>query len=77
MKQKEDDKTIDMWGEGKPSKGAYMFYIRTATAQTEWTGLTKKQARGMYAYTDKHQPSNVTAFGWEEIKSWGAKGATE
>ena len=48
------------------TKTYYMFYIRTHSAQTEWTGLSKKQARDMYAYTDAHQPSNVVAYGWEE-----------
>lgn len=48
------------------TKTYYMFYIRTHSAQTEWRGLTKKQARDMYTYTDAHQPSNVIAYGWEE-----------
>lgn len=51
-----------------PTKPTYRFYVRTATAQTEWCGLTKKQARDMYAYTDAHQPSNVIRYGWEEVK---------
>ena len=52
----------------------YLFYIETRDALTdqqeyiEWRGLTYKQARDMYAYTDAHQPSNVTGYGWEEIK---------
>ena len=52
----------------------YLFYIETRDALTdqqeyiEWRGLTYKQARDMYAYTDSHQPSNVTGYGWEEIK---------
>ena len=71
MKQAEDNMTIDMYelpaapAKSDTSKHVYMFYIRTHSAQTEWTGLTKKQARDMYAYTDAHQPSNVVAFGWE------------
>ena len=53
---------------------SYRFYIvtvyehgeNTYRQETEWRGLTKKQARDMYAYTDAHQPSNVIAYGWEE-----------
>lgn len=67
MKQKEDDKTVDMFG-GVPSSGVYRFYIETPGGETiEWRGLTKKQARDMYAYTNAHQPSNVVCSGWEEI----------
>ena len=47
----------------------YRFYVRTADGtETEWCGLTRKQARDMYAYTSAHQPSNITAFGCEETK---------
>lgn len=46
----------------------YLFYIETQKEYLEWRGLTKKQARDMYAYTDAHQPSEVTTYGWEEIK---------
>ena len=49
-------------------KARYRFYIRTHSAQTEWCGLTSKQARDMYAYTDKRTPNNVIAYGWEEQK---------
>lgn len=67
MKQKEDDKTVDMFG-GVPSSGVYRFYIETAGGELVWwSGLTKKQARDMYAYTNAHQPSNVVCSGWEEI----------
>ena len=66
MKQKEDDKTVDMFG-GVPSSGVYRFYIETKYDTVEWRGLTKKQARDMYAYTNAHQPSNVVCSGWEEI----------
>lgn len=48
------------------TKTNYRFYIRTHSAQTEWCGLSRKQARDMYAYTNAHQPSNVIAYGWEE-----------
>ena len=49
-------------------KAAYRFYIRTIDGtETEWRGLTHKQARDMYSYTDSHFPSNVVASGWEEI----------
>lgn len=48
----------------------YRFYIKDMDGnETEWCGLTRKQARDMYAYTDAHQPSNLTAYGWEEVKS--------
>ena len=50
-----------------PLKTYYRFYVKAHDGlTTEWCGLTKKQARDMYAYTDAHQPSNVIAFGWEE-----------
>ena len=52
-----------------PSKFRFRFYITTREgATTEWTGLTAKRAKDMYAYTSQSQPSNVTAFGWEETK---------
>lgn len=40
----------------------------TKTMDMSPTPATKKQARDMYAYTSAHQPSNITAFGWEECK---------
>ena len=47
----------------------HRFYVKSHDGlTTEWTGLSKKQARDMYAYTDAHQPSNVIAYGWEECK---------
>lgn len=47
----------------------YRFYIEHADGtEVEWRGLSRKQARDMYAYTDAHQPSNVTRYGWEETK---------
>lgn len=50
-------------------KATYRFYIRTIDGtETEWRRLTRKQARDMYAYTDNHQPDNVTGYGWEETK---------
>ena len=50
-----------------PTKVYYRFYVKAHDGlTTEWCGLTKKQARDMYAYTDAHQPSNVIAYGWEE-----------
>ncbi len=75
MKQAEDTYTIDMLGDGpvrdslttKPT--SYRFYIEAPDGtEIEWRGLTKKQARDMYAYTDAHQPSNATGYGWEELK---------
>lgn len=51
------------------AKTYYRFYVKAHDGlTTEWTGLSKKQARDMYAYTSAHQPSNVIAFGWEETK---------
>ena len=48
-------------------KTRYRFYVKSHDGlTTEWCGLTKKQARDMYAYTNAHQPSNVIAYGWEE-----------
>lgn len=48
-------------------KTYYRFYIEHADGtEVEWRGLSRKQARDMYAYTDAHQPSNVTRYGWEE-----------
>lgn len=45
----------------------YRFYIETPDGEEiEWRGLTRKQARDMYAYTDAHQPSNAVRYGWEE-----------
>ena len=69
MKQREDNLTADMFG-NPPKATSYRFYIETADGtEVEWTGLTKKQARDMYAYTDAHQPSNVVRSGWEEINA--------
>jgi hypothetical protein len=71
MKQAEDTKTIDMWETtSHGGKSLYRFYVETTEGtEVEWTGLTKKQARDMYAYTNAHQPSNVVRSGWEEINA--------
>ena len=67
MKQPHDTVTIDMF-ESAPSKYRFRFYVTTREGvTTEWTGLTAKRAKDMYAYTAAHQPSNVTGFGWEEV----------
>lgn len=51
------------------TKVYYRFYIETPDGEEiEWCGLTRKQARDMYAYTDAHQPSNAVRYGWEEMK---------
>ena len=79
MKQIEDTFTIDMHGDTQVitpdnslplnTKTYYRFYVKAHDGlTTEWTGLSRKQARDMYAYTDAHQPSNVVAYGWEESK---------
>jgi hypothetical protein len=74
MKQAEDTYTIDMLGDSLTPhatctpKVYYRFYVKAhGGLTTEWTGLTRKQARDMYAYTSAHQPSNVVAYGWEEV----------
>lgn len=79
MKQAEDKYTMDLLGDSlttqgvssihTPSKFRFRFYIRTTDGnETEWRGLTAKRAKDMYAYTTQSQPSNVTAFGWEEVQ---------
>ena len=75
MKQADDTMTIEMYPDLiEASKGdralgctdRYRFYIETPDGEEiEWRGLTKKQARDMYAYTNAHQPSNVSRSGWE------------
>ena len=68
MKQADDTMTIEMYPDLiEASKGdRYRFYIETPDGEEiEWCGLTKKQARDMYAYTNAHQPSNVSRSGWE------------
>jgi hypothetical protein len=55
--------------EVRPNKYRFRFYVTTREGATiEWVGLTAKRAKDMYAYTSQSQPSNVTAFGWEELK---------
>ena len=78
MKQAEDLFTTDMYEPHHmqpltthhvptPNKVYYRFYVKAHDGlTTEWCGLTRKQARDMYAFTSAHQPSNVIAFGWEE-----------
>ena len=69
MKQACDTFTQDMFPKSTSGTPRYRFYIKSHDGlTTEWTGLTKKQARDMYAYTNAHQPSNVVATGWEEMK---------
>ena len=74
MKQKEDDKTVDMFEvlekyAPKSSKASkYRFYIETTGGETiEWRGLSLTVAKSMYNYTDKSQPLHVKRCGWEEI----------
>lgn len=81
MKQTEDIFTIDMHGEvitpdnslTPKTKVYHRFYVVTADDNggehsTEWRGLSKKQARDMYAYTQQSNPWNVIRCGWEECK---------
>ncbi len=68
MKQLDDSMTIEMYPDLiEASKGdRYRFFIGlTDGTEIEWCGLTKKQARDMYAYTNAHYPCNVTGSGWE------------
>lgn len=74
MKQAIDTFTVDMYSDTTTEvreslttdRFKYSFHIRTLDgAVTEWTGLTKKRARDMHAYTEQSQPSNVASFGWE------------
>jgi hypothetical protein len=85
MKQAEDTATMELPHMGeqvitldnqttRPDK--YRFFIyrfdkETGGAEVVWNGLTKKQARDMYAYTNAHQPSNVVACGWEIMDEGG------
>ncbi len=77
MNQPDDNLTIDMHGEViTPDNSTtikhtprYRFFIETPDGEEiEWCGLSRKQARDMYAYTDAHQPSNAVRYGWEETK---------
>lgn len=79
MKQAIDTATIELPHMGEvitpdnsntpAAKTYYRFYVKAHDGlTTEWTGLSRKQARDMYAYTDAHQPSNVVAYGWGESK---------
>lgn len=74
MKQPEDTKTMDMYGEPdsattRQRTDTYKFYTELANGETVWwTGLSFKQARDMNAYTYAHMPSNVVAFGWEKVE---------
>ena len=43
------------------------FYIvHDCGHQIEWRGLTRTQARNMYAWTVKFRPEGVNTFGWED-----------
>jgi hypothetical protein len=78
MKQAIDTFTADMYDpdvrdslttQGATTPSKYRFFVGlTDGTEIEWTGLTKKQARDMYAYTNAHHPCNVTGTGWEELK---------
>ena len=71
MKQLDDNMTIEMYPDLiEAVKGAnYRFFIGlTDGTEVEWTGLTRKQARDMYAYTNAHHPCNVTGSGWGVTK---------
>ena len=71
MKQKEDDKTVDMFevlDKYTPQSRKFRFYIGlTSGEEVEWRGLSQTVAKSMYSYTNKTQPSNVTRCGWEEM----------
>lgn len=72
MKQPEDNKTLDLLsGESQtltPSKEVTLcsFHISTCSGEVvEWRGLTMRQAKAMYAATEKRLPDNVKSYGWE------------
>ena len=74
MKQAEDTFTIDMHGgtqvitpdNSNTRTEKYRFFIGlTDGTEVEWCGLSRKQARDMYAYTNAHHPCNITGCGWE------------
>lgn len=45
----------------------YRFYVHLRDGtEVEWRGLTRKQARDMYAFTRNRTPDNVSGYGWEE-----------
>ena len=71
MKQKEDDKTVDMFevlDKYTPQSRKFRFYIGlTSGEEVEWRGLSQTVAKAMYNSTSKIQPNNVTRFGWEEM----------
>jgi hypothetical protein len=51
------------------NKYGFAFHITTTSGETiEWTGLTSKRAKDMFNATEQAQPTNITGFGWEEIK---------
>jgi hypothetical protein len=74
MKQDIDTATLELPFMGEVitpdnSKVYHRFFIGlTDGTEIEWRGLSRKQARDMYAYTQQSQPSNMTGCGWEECK---------
>jgi hypothetical protein len=68
MKQREDNKTIDMFND-KPKATSYTFHVILEDGTTvEWKGLTITRAKRMCAATETNTPSNVAAFGYREFK---------
>lgn len=76
MKQPEDNRTMELTLPGlaptnmslTPSKqvDVYSFHITTNSGEVvEWRGLTMRQAKAMYASTEKRLPDNVRSYGWE------------
>lgn len=45
----------------------YVFYIVCGGTRIEWRGLTETEAKKMYRITERRQPHNVDAFGWEAV----------
>ena len=78
MKQPEDNKTVDMYGDegvqklDTPKSKRYMFFIDLRDGTTlVWHGLSELTAKTMYRATDKNmhdQPNAVKRYGWEELK---------
>lgn len=48
---------------------SYLFWVETIEGERiEWRGLSARQAKSMYASTEKRVPDSVRSFGWEEAK---------
>lgn len=78
MKQPEDNKTVDMYGDegvqllDTPKSKKYAFYMDLRDGTTlVWHGLSELTAKTMYRATDKSlrdTHNTVQRYGWEEVK---------